>query len=103
MTTPTKVTYADKPWVKNYDKTVAATLNYPNVPLHSFLTDTAKKMPDAPALITSAHVPVAGRLSSALSYRQLEEQSDALAAGLVSMGLRKGIVSLLSCPIVIHL
>lgn len=90
MTTPTKVTYADKPWVKNYDKTVAATLNYPNVPLHSFLTDTAKKMPDAPALITSAHVPVAGRLSSALSYRQLEEQSDALAAGLVSMGLKKG-------------
>jgi long-chain acyl-CoA synthetase len=84
------VTYADKPWVKNYDKGVSATVNYPKVPLHSFLTDTAKKTPDAIALVTSAKVPVAGRLTSSLTFAQIESLSDALASGLVEMGLKKG-------------
>jgi long-chain acyl-CoA synthetase len=90
MATTTNVTYADKPWVKQYDPGVPAKINYPAVPLHSFLSDTAKKMPKATALITSAKVPVAGRLTSEMDYATLEAQSDALASGLVSMGLKKG-------------
>ncbi len=90
MTNPKPVTYADKPWIKHYDKGVPATINYPKVPLHSFLTDTARRVPDHVALVSSARVPVAGRLASQLTYSQLDALSDALAAGLVNMGLKKG-------------
>jgi long-chain acyl-CoA synthetase len=90
MATTTNITYADKPWVKQYDSGVPAKINYPAVPLHSFLSDTAKKTPKATALVTSAKVPVAGRLTSEMDYATLEAQSDALASGLVSMGLKKG-------------
>jgi len=35
-------------------------------------------------------VPVAGRLASTLTYAELDQQSDALAAGMIEMGLKKG-------------
>lgn len=84
------VTYAERPWTKKYDPGVPATLTYPDVPLHSFLADSAKRAPDAVALITSAHLPVVGRLGSGLTYGELDRQSDALAAAMVDMGLKKG-------------
>lgn len=84
------VTYADRPWVQRYDKGVPATLNYPQVPLHQFLIDTAKRIPNSPALITSARLPVLGRVSSHITYGELDKASDALAAALVDMGLKKG-------------
>ncbi|MFQ3645878.1 MAG: long-chain fatty acid--CoA ligase [Anaerolineae bacterium] len=90
MTAPTQVTYADKPWIKNYDPGIPAHLEYPDKPLHAFLTETARRVPAATALISSAKVPVAGRLASELNYRQLDELSDALAVGLINMGLKKG-------------
>ncbi len=86
----TPVTYADKPWLKNYDEGLAHSLDYPDIPVHSFLQKTAKEHPDRIALITSAKVPLFGRLTSNLSYRDLERSSDALAAALVEKGLEKG-------------
>jgi long-chain acyl-CoA synthetase len=84
-------TYADKPWIKSYDEHVRPTLlPYPEHGLHEYLTRTAREQPDAPALFTTAKVPVLGRLTSTLTYRQLDNLSDALAAGLVDMGLNKG-------------
>ena len=84
------VSYSERPWIKKYDPGVPATLIYPDVPLHSFLTESAKRSPEATALITSARLPAVGRLGAELTYRELDRQSDALAAALVDMGLKKG-------------
>lgn len=84
------MTYADKPWVKSYDKGMPPSINYPDVPLHQFLKDTAERVPNAPALVTTAKIPVLGRLSNVTTFAQLDRASDAMAAALVEMGLKKG-------------
>lgn len=85
------VTYADRPWLKKYDAGVPKTLEpYPDVSIQSFLQTAAKKSPNNEALISSAHLPILGRVSSAISYKELDEYSDALASGLVDMGIKKG-------------
>jgi long-chain acyl-CoA synthetase len=84
------LTYADKPWLKHYDKGVPHTINYPQVPLHQFLHDTAKRVPNAVALVSSAKLPVLGRVAAEMNYAQLEVASDAMAAAFVEMGLKKG-------------
>ena len=84
-------TYTDRPWLKRYDSFVPHTLlPHPDVPLHHFLQETARQHPDNTALITTVKLPVLGRQTSRYTYRQLNEQSDALAAALVEMGLKKG-------------
>ncbi len=83
-------TYTDRPWVKKYDPRVPASLEpYPNISVQHFLQESAKKAPNDAALISSAHLPLLGRVSSAVSYQELDQYSDALAAGLVDMGLKK--------------
>jgi long-chain acyl-CoA synthetase len=85
------VTYAERPWTKMYDPGVPASLEpYPDITVQSFLQEGAQKIPNNPALISSAHVPVAGRLASTITYSELDKLSDALAAALVDMGLKKG-------------
>jgi long-chain acyl-CoA synthetase len=85
------VTYADRPWIKNYDAGVPETLHpYPEATISGLLQQTARKHPDHTALITDATLPVLGHSSHRLSYRQLDETSDAMAAALVDMGLQKG-------------
>lgn len=85
------VTYAERPWVNHHDPGVPASLEpYPDVPLFHFLQQSAKRSPDSPALISSAHLPLFGRKASALTYAELDRQSDALAAGLIDLGLKKG-------------
>ncbi|MCA0452850.1 MAG: long-chain fatty acid--CoA ligase [Chloroflexi bacterium] len=84
-------TYSDRLWTKNYDPGVKASLEpYPDISVQNFLEDAVKKTPDNAVLISSAHLPVLGRVSSSISYRELDQYSDALAAGLVDMGLKKG-------------
>ncbi len=92
------VTYSERPWTRKYDPGVPTTLTYSDIPLHSFLSDSAQRTPDAAALITSAHLPVVGRVGTELTYRELDQQSDALAAALVSMGLKKGACVALVMP-----
>ena len=36
----------DRPWVKNYDKGVPATIEYPSGPVFQFLDNAAQKYPD---------------------------------------------------------
>jgi len=84
------VTYADKPWVKNYDKGIPATLDYPQVPLHQFLIDTAKRVPNSPSLIMSAKLPLLGRQAKHITFAELDRASDAMAKALVDNGLKKG-------------
>ncbi|PJF41644.1 MAG: long-chain fatty acid--CoA ligase [Phototrophicales bacterium] len=84
------VTYADRPWTKHYDKNVPTTIEYPETTLHHFLTESAKRIPEKIALVTSARLPLLGRRWTGLSYAELENQSNALAAGLISLGVKKG-------------
>ncbi len=84
------VTYAERPWIKRYDKGVSANLTYPEIPLYDFLRQSAQKAPNNVALITSAKLPVLGRQAANLTYGELDKLSDALAAGLVEIGLQKG-------------
>ncbi|QPC80953.1 AMP-binding protein [Phototrophicus methaneseepsis] len=90
VTSARAITYADKPWVNNYDDGVPSTLTYPDQPLHTFLTETAKRVPNRTALVTNAKVPLFGRLSNEMTYAELERASNAMAAALVDMGLKKG-------------
>lgn len=84
------VTYADRPWTNTYDEGVPKTLTYPDHPLHDFLIQSAKRIPNNPALVTSSELPLLGRVASTMSYGELDRLSDALAVGLIDAGLKKG-------------
>src|SRR5260221_12086736 len=83
--------YSDKPWTKHYDPGVPTTLYpYPAHPFYQFIQEIAKQAPNTVATITSAHLPVVGRPKAVLTYAQLDAQSDALAATLIDLGIKKG-------------
>lgn len=83
--------YAARPWTKRYDTGLSHTLMpYPDMPLHRVLQDAARSRPNSVALVTSAHLPVAGRVHSDTTYKELDDSSDALAAALIAMGVKKG-------------
>ncbi len=90
----------DKPWLKQYDEGVPATIDYPRIPVDRLLADSAAKHPDHPAIAFGA---MAGsRLMDArLSYRQLDDAVNRFAAGLQRLGLAKGdrvVIMLPNCP-----
>lgn len=85
------LTYADRPWTKNYDDHVPASLEpYPDKVVHDYISETATQTPNAPALITTSKVPLLGRMDTHMTYRELDDASNAMAASLVDMGLKKG-------------
>jgi long-chain acyl-CoA synthetase len=85
------VTYQDKPWLKHYDPDVPHSLApYPEFPLHQFLVESARQHGDDVAALTSARLPLIGRIKNECTYREIDAASDALAAALVDMGLAKG-------------
>ncbi|MEJ2746528.1 MAG: long-chain fatty acid--CoA ligase [Anaerolineae bacterium] len=75
------VTYADKPWIKHYDEGVPEYVEIPNHSLFHFLVEAAQKLPDRPAMIIQG---------GKISYRQLDEETDAFAAALIANGFKKG-------------
>lgn len=75
------LSYADKPWLEFYDEGVPEEIETPDFPLHEFLKRSAQSYPDQTAMIFRG---------TRLSYRQLDELSDALARALVANGLAKG-------------
>ncbi len=61
-------------WIQGYDEGVPATLEpYPERTLVDYLSESARNWPDRPALLFKG---------SKISYRRLEEDSDAFAAAL---------------------
>jgi long-chain acyl-CoA synthetase len=71
----------DHPWLKRYDKGVPHTIDYPAVPLHYFLEESARKYPDSPCTIFKG---------ATITYREMNEITDRVAGGLVAMGVKKG-------------
>src|SRR5256712_1493391 len=79
----------ERPWLKQYDPGVPHTLDYPAIPRQQFLTDSAARHPRAVATVFGA--VVRHRLiEGSLTYAELDRLADRCAAGLQSLGVRKG-------------
>ena len=80
-------------WLKGYDEGVPASLQpYPERTLLDYLSESSRSWPDRPALLFKG---------SKISYRQLEEESDSLAAALIAIGVKRGdrvALCLPNCP-----
>ncbi len=75
------LTYADKPWTKSYDKGVPETIDVPNHPVQHFLEEGARRVPGNVALVFQG---------KELTYAEVNKAADAVAAGLVANGFKKG-------------
>jgi long-chain acyl-CoA synthetase len=71
----------ERPWQKQYDQGVPFTIDYPPVPLFFFLEEAAKKHPETPCTIFHG---------AKITYKEMNEISDRLAAGLADLGVKKG-------------
>ena len=71
----------ERPWIAHYDKGVPATLEYPEQPLFWFLRESARKYPDRACTIFKGAV---------ISFREMDAITDALAAALAELGIKKG-------------
>ena len=73
---------ADKPWLAQYDADVPRSLQpYPDKTLLDYLSSLARDNGSKPALLFKG---------AEVSYAQLHRQSDAFAAALAALGVRKG-------------
>ena len=84
--------YSSRPWLKHYDYWVPHHMSYPRRPLHEILDTAAVDVPDRPA--TSF-------FGATLTYAELKNRSDRLAAAFDGMGLVKGDrvgIMLPNCP-----
>ncbi len=71
----------NRPWLAHYDNGVPQTVEYPQQPLFYFLEESARKYPDRPCTIFKG---------AAITYREMNEGADRIAAALVDMGVKKG-------------
>jgi long-chain acyl-CoA synthetase len=88
----TQSPYAARPWLQHYDYWVRPHMSYPGRPLGDILAVTAVHRPDR----TATHF-----LGAELTYRDLKQRSDALAASLAGLGIVKGDrvgIMLPNCP-----
>ena len=71
-----------KPWLTHYDQGVPHSLQpYPDKTLVDIVAETARQRPAHTALIFKG---------ARLSYRDLDHETDACAAALVTLGVKKG-------------
>jgi long-chain acyl-CoA synthetase len=75
------ITYAEKPWLNCYEEQVPAELDFPEIALHQWLEEAAEEYPKHAAIIFQ------GRK---ITYQELNELADAVAAALVANGFNKG-------------
>jgi long-chain acyl-CoA synthetase len=85
------VSYADRPWTKQYDEGIPASLEpYPEKAVYELLDDAVREHGEKIACLTSVDLPLFGRKHASITYRELGELSDRLAAALADMGIKKG-------------
>lgn len=71
----------EKAWIKRYDDGVPDHIDYPSVPLFHLLEEAAREYSTVPCTIFKG---------ARISYREMNEITDRLAAGLASLGVKKG-------------
>jgi long-chain acyl-CoA synthetase len=76
-------------WTKNYDEGVRDHIDYPEIPLYKLLEDSAEKYPDKVAL---------NFFGKKITYRELADLTDRVAAFLIDMGIGKGSKVIVDLP-----
>lgn len=71
----------ERPWFQHYDEGVPHHIEYPEIPIHRMLEQSAEKYPDTPCTIFKG---------AKISYQEMNEITDRLAAGLAELGVKKG-------------
>jgi long-chain acyl-CoA synthetase len=71
----------DRPWFKFYDIGVKHHIDFPSVPLFHFLEESARTYPDRVCTLFKG---------GKLTYAEMNDLTDRLAAGLAAMGVKKG-------------
>lgn len=71
----------ERPWLKCYDKGVPQHIDYPEVSLFYLLEEAARKHPESSCTIFKG---------AKISFREINETIDRLAAGLAELGVKKG-------------
>ena len=71
----------ERVWHKQYDQGVPNEVEVPELRLHDFLEQSAKDYPDRPCSLFKGAV---------ITYREMSQLTDRLAAGLVARGVSKG-------------
>ncbi len=90
----------ERPWLRHYDAGIPHTMDYPEITLDRFLSDSTRKHPDHTALIFGARVGTM-LLDARLRYGTLDRAVDRFAGALQNMGVRKGdrvALMLPNCP-----
>lgn len=72
---------SERPWLNNYDAGVPQTIDYPAIPLFDLLSEAAEKYPDAACTIFKG---------ARITFKEMDNLTDRLAAGLASLGIKKG-------------
>jgi long-chain acyl-CoA synthetase len=81
-----------RPWHQHYDEGVPISLEYPAIPVHQCLRNTATKFPNNTAVIF---------FDNKLTYGQLDTMVDRFAAALQKLGVEKGdrvAIYMANCP-----
>ena len=71
----------DRPWFKFWPEGVPKHVDYPRIPLYEFVSAAAGKWPDETAFSLG---------DKKLTYKELDELSSRLAAGLYALGVKPG-------------
>jgi long-chain acyl-CoA synthetase len=71
----------EKIWLKRYDEGVPHQIDYPPIALFQLLEEAAQKYPDSPCTIFKG---------ATVTYPEMNELTDKLAAGLAGLGVKKG-------------
>ena len=83
--------YADKPWVRYYDKIVPESMKpYPVMSVPEMLDRAVEAYPSAPFCVTAPKYPKDASEAQEYTYKEISDLSDQLAAALVKLGLKKG-------------
>ena len=84
--------YASRPWLNNYDFWVPPTTNFPKQSLYQILQTAASQYRDRPATVF---------FGAQLTFGEIKEQADRMAASLHALGIRQGDrvgIMLPNCP-----
>lgn len=80
-----------KRWLAHYETGVPATIEPPSIPLTQILRDSAHKYANKVAVrMVLKYLPFGLVIQSTLTYSQLDQASDRLAAGLAQLGVGQG-------------
>ena len=81
--------YAEKIWLKNYDKDVPSSIDYPKINVYEFLDNSAKDFGSRTAIWF---------MKNKISYKNLKDIADRLATALIDLGLKRGQVVAIMIP-----